>query len=68
MIRSELVQSLADANPGLSLRDIEVIVNAVFEKIASTGRNPRTGASVVVSAKRVPYFKAGKEMRDRLNA
>lgn len=35
---------------------------------ARTGRNPRTGDSVDVPAKRVPYFKPGKEMRDRLNA
>ncbi|MBM3926965.1 MAG: integration host factor subunit beta [Sphingomonadales bacterium] len=34
---------------------------------ARTGRNPRTGESVDVSAKRVPYFKPGKEMRVRLN-
>ncbi len=33
-----------------------------------TGRNPRTGDSVVVPAKRVPHFKPGKEMRVRLNA
>lgn len=32
------------------------------------GRNPRTGASVAVPGKRVPYFKPGKEMRARLNA
>ncbi|WP_294392172.1 integration host factor subunit beta [uncultured Sphingomonas sp.] len=31
------------------------------------GRNPRTGESVEVHAKRVPYFKPGKEMRQRLN-
>ncbi len=34
---------------------------------ARTGRNPRTGEPVDVSAKRVPYFKPGKEMRERLN-
>jgi integration host factor subunit beta len=34
---------------------------------ARTGRNPRTGESVEVDAKRVPYFKPGKEMRERLN-
>ena len=34
---------------------------------ARVGRNPRTGASVKVDSKRVPYFKAGKEMRQRLN-
>lgn len=32
-----------------------------------TGRNPRTGEPVTVEAKRVPYFKPGKEMRARLN-
>ena len=34
---------------------------------ARTGRNPRTGETVSVDAKRVPYFKPGKEMRERLN-
>ena len=34
---------------------------------ARTGRNPRTGEAVDVDAKRVPYFKPGKEMRVRLN-
>lgn len=36
-------------------------------RVARTGRNPRTGESVKVEAKRVPYFKPGKEMRARLN-
>ena len=34
---------------------------------ARRGRNPRTGESVDVDAKSVPYFKPGKEMRERLN-
>jgi integration host factor subunit beta len=34
---------------------------------ARKGRNPRTGEPVDVSAKAVPYFKPGKEMRERLN-
>ncbi|HEX8484620.1 integration host factor subunit beta [Sphingomonas sp.] len=37
------------------------------ERDARTGRNPRTGDIVAVDAKRVPYFKPGKEMRARLN-
>jgi len=37
------------------------------QRDARTGRNPRTGAAVEVDAKRVPYFKPGKEMRERLN-
>lgn len=38
------------------------------ERDARKGRNPRTGESVDVPDKRVPYFKPGKEMRARLNA
>ena len=34
---------------------------------ARTGRNPRTGEQVEVEAKRVPHFKAGKDLRERLN-
>lgn len=34
---------------------------------ARTGRNPRTGESVDVEAKAVPYFKTGKSLRERLN-
>jgi integration host factor subunit beta len=91
MIRSELVQLLADENPDLALRDVEAIVATFFDQItqrladdgrvelrgfgafstrardARTGRNPRTGETVSVDAKRVPYFKPGKEMRARLN-
>ena len=35
---------------------------------ARTGRNPRTGETVSVPGKKVPYFKPGKEMRARLNS
>ena len=38
------------------------------ERDARQGRNPRTGESVSVPGKKVPYFKPGKEMRQRLNA
>jgi len=37
------------------------------QRDARVGRNPRTGDPVDVAAKRVPYFKPGKEMRERLN-
>ena len=37
------------------------------QRDARTGRNPRSGDSVSVPAKRVPYFKPGKEIRERLN-
>ena len=35
---------------------------------ARIGRNPRTGESVQVSAKYIPYFKSGKQLREKLNA
>jgi integration host factor subunit beta len=36
-------------------------------RAARTGRNPRTGAYVSVEQKSVPFFKTGREMRNRLN-
>ncbi|MDT8328533.1 MAG: integration host factor subunit beta [Roseovarius sp.] len=91
MIRSELIQKIADENPHLYQRDVERIVNTIFNEItdamaggnrvelrgfgafsvkqreARTGRNPRTGESVQVEEKHVPFFKTGKLLRDRLN-
>jgi len=34
---------------------------------AYAGRNPRNGAKVDVAAKNLPFFKVGKEMKDRIN-
>ena len=91
MIKSELVLKVAEHNPHLYQRDVENIVNAIFNEIttalaggdrvelrgfgafsvkkrdARMGRNPRTGEQVEVAEKVVPYFKTGKEMRQRLN-
>jgi integration host factor subunit beta len=39
----------------------------VKQRNARIGRNPRTGEEVPVDEKAVPFFKAGKEMRGRLN-
>ncbi len=40
---------------------------SVRSRPARAGRNPRTGESVSVKAKHVPFFKSGKELRERLN-
>tara|TARA_B100000315_G_scaffold168434_1_gene156950 strand:- start:9951 stop:10271 length:321 start_codon:yes stop_codon:yes gene_type:complete len=40
---------------------------SVKQRDARIGRNPRTGEAVQVDAKRVPYFKTGKQLRDKLN-
>ncbi|GBQ27639.1 integration host factor subunit beta [Gluconacetobacter sacchari] len=39
----------------------------VKKRDARTGRNPRTGEMVAVDEKVVPFFKAGKELRERVN-
>ena len=39
----------------------------VKKRDARTGRNPRTGEAVPVDEKAVPFFKAGKELRERVN-
>ncbi len=38
------------------------------QRNARTGRNPKTGSKVDVPAKRVPFFKPSKELRDQVNA
>lgn len=40
---------------------------SVKDREARTGRNPRTGEAVHVEAKRTPFFKTGKDLRERLN-
>lgn len=91
MIKSELIQRIAEDNPHLYQRDVERIVSTVFDEIAEAltrgdrvelrgfgafsvkhrdariGRNPRTGESVPVPDKHVPFFKTGKDLRERLN-
>ncbi len=41
---------------------------SVKRRAARIGRNPRTGDMVQVAAKYLPYFKTGKELRERINA
>ena len=40
----------------------------IREYDAYTGRNPKTGDKVSVPKKRMPFFKVGKDLRDRLNS
>ena len=92
MIKSELIDTLANEHAHLTRAEVERVVNLVLDGMtrsladggrvelrgfgafsvrsrpARTGRNPRTGESVQVPAKSVPFFKSGKELRERLNA
>jgi integration host factor subunit beta len=91
MTKAELVRRLAEINPHLYQRDVEVIVTAFFNELAAAlsrgdrielrgfgtfsvkrrvariGRNPRTGDSVEVDEKHIPWFKTGKKLHDRIN-
>jgi integration host factor subunit beta len=40
---------------------------SVRERQASKGRNPRTGEKVFIEQKRVPFFKAGRQLKDMIN-
>ena len=40
---------------------------SIKRRDARLGRNPRTGDSVSVDEKHIPFFKTGKQLRDRLN-
>ncbi len=61
---AEISERLA-ANGRVELRGFGVFSTRPHE--ARTGRNPRTGDVVSIAAKRVPYFKPGKELLERLN-
>jgi integration host factor subunit beta len=63
MTKSELIARLAARNPHLYQRDVERIVATVFDEISKA----LAGGQVAVASKRVPYFKTGKDLRDRLN-
>ena len=92
MTKSELIQRLAERNPHLYHRDVELIVSSIFDEIGvaltrgdrvelrgfgafsvkeregRVGRNPRTGEAVEVEDKYVPFFKAGKALREFINS
>ncbi len=40
---------------------------AVRESAARAGRNPRTGETIQIAARKTPTFKVGKELRDKVN-
>ncbi len=91
MVRSELVQKIAEKKPYLSPKAVEAAVEAIFKGIedalvsgkrveirgfgaflikprkARIGRNPRSGLSVSIPAKCVPWFKASDILHGKLN-
>ncbi len=64
-IFDEIAQTMYDGNR-MEIRGFGVF--SARQRRAKIGRNPRTGASVYVAPKSVPFFKSGKLIRDRLNS
>jgi integration host factor subunit beta len=91
MIRSELIERLAELHSQLQVKDAELAVKVIVDALCNMlskggrveirgfgsfglnykpprqGRNPKTGVKVQVPAKYVPHFKAGKELRNRVD-
>ena len=64
VIFGEIVEALARGDR-VELRGFGAFT--VKHRAPRIGRNPRTGSSVAVSEKYVPFFKTGKDLRERLN-
>jgi integration host factor subunit beta len=91
MTKAELIAELTEAYPHLVLKDLDGIVNAIFNQISTAlargdrvelrsfgvftvrprlariARNPRTGEKVPMDQHVVPFFRAGKDLRTRVN-
>ena len=91
MTKSDLVDFITERIKNLSRKEIDVIVNTLFNRMTQAlsegnrieirgfgsfeirtrpsrqGRNPKTGKQVFVETRRVPFFKVGKELKERIN-
>ncbi len=91
LTKSELVLAVAEKVNGMKKKDVEAVVETVFDcmtdslcrderveirgwgsfsvrtREARKGRNPKTGEPVEVPRKRVPFFTAGKELKERVD-
>ena len=63
-ILDEIVEAMTNGDR-VELRGFGVFL--VKKRDAHNGRNPRTGQTITIEAKRVPFFRAGKELREKLN-
>jgi len=91
MVKSELINRIAEKQPSLLLKDVELGVNHIIECMSDalsqgerieirgfgsfsvreyegySGRNPKTGEKVEVKPKKLPFFKPGKDLAERVN-
>lgn len=64
-IFDEITKALAEGNR-VELRGFGVF--SVRQRCPRKARNPKTGAAVAVGSKTVPFFKAGKPLKQRINS
>ncbi len=91
MTKSQLIEALVQKASHVSQRDMETIINAIFDSMTDAlqagnrielrgfgtfevrvrkprlGRNPKSGAKVSLGVRKVPFFKAGKELKEKVN-
>ena len=91
MTKSDLIQIIAAKLENLPARDVEIVINTMFQSMsdslrdgdrieirgfgsfsvrhrrARVGRNPKTGTSIAVPPKRVPFFTVGHDLKKRIN-
>ncbi len=91
MTKSELIETVASSVNNFSRKDVEVIIDTLFESMSDSlsrgekveirgfgsfkikqrdgrqGRNPKSGENIYIEPKKVPFFKAGKEIKERIN-
>ena len=77
MNKLELISALKDET-GISKAEAAKVVQILFDSMADAmargerveirGRNPKTGDKVTIKPKRLPFFKAGKELKERVDS
>ncbi len=67
-ITNTLIETMSDALVNGEAIEIRGFGSFVVKEYDSyTGRNPKTGQKIKVSPKKLPFFKVGKELRERVN-
>ena len=91
MTKSKLIEKLTEKSSHISNKDMEKIVNEIFQSMMEAlrggqrielrgfgtfevrvreprqGRNPKSGQKVTLGTRKVPFFKAGKELKELVN-
>ena len=67
-ITNTIIETMSDALAGGDSIEIRGFGSFVVKEYESyTGRNPKTGEKIKVSPKKLPFFKVGKDLRERVN-